>query len=227
MEKEPKASKGKSASSKPQSKDIRAHYINSVLENGHPPGSFFLFAKTLKMKEAELYEFYNSFESIEKDIWRDLITSTVKTIESEKVYEEYSVREKLLAFYFTLIESLKNNRSYVLWQMKAVKHAAMTPYFLKPFKAEFLSWVNNLVIEGKDTDEIANRPFISDRYGEAMWVQTLFILNFWHKDESKGFEQTDAAIEKTVNVAFDLMGRGAVDTILDLAKFVYQSRKDA
>ncbi|WP_339814326.1 TetR family transcriptional regulator C-terminal domain-containing protein [uncultured Imperialibacter sp.] len=227
MEKEAKAPKAKAGAKKPQSADIRAKYKEYVLENGAAPSSFFLFAKSLKLKEEDLYEFYNSFESIEKGIWYDFVSATIQAIESEKVYDEYSVREKLLAFYYTLIEELKRNRSYILWQMQAVRHPTTTPYFLKAFKSEFLSWANNLVIEGKDTDEIANRPFISDRYGEAMWVQTLFILNFWHKDESKGFEKTDAAIEKAVNLAFDLMGRGAVDSLLDLAKFIYRSKKEA
>lgn len=114
-----------------------------------------------------------------------------------------------------------------MWQMKPGVRPTVTPLFLKSFKSEFLSWANNLVIEGKDTDEIANRPFISDRYGEALWIQTLFILNFWRNDESAGFVQTDAAIEKAVNVAFDLMGRGAVDSIMDLAKFIFQSGREA
>jgi hypothetical protein len=227
MEKEAKAPRTKTAGKKLQSADIRKKYIDEVLEHGSAPPSFFLFARSLKLKENELYEFYNSFEAIEKDIWREFLTGTISAIEAEKVYDEYSVREKLLAFYYTLIETLKNNRSFILWQMKEVRQPGVTPYFLKAFKAAFLSWAGNLIIEGKDTDEIANRPFISDRYGEAMWLQTLFILNFWRKDDSKAFEKTDAAIEKTVNVAFDLMGRGAVDSVVDLAKFIYQARKEA
>jgi len=225
MEKEIREPKKKAASKKLTSAEIRERYKEYVLENGKSPASFFLFAKVLKTSEEEFYEHYNSFGAIEKDIWRTFFESTVAAMEAEKVYEEYSVREKFLSFYYTLIEQLKSNRSYVTWQTGSRKKPELTPYYLQSFKAEFLNWANQLIIEGKDTDEIANRPFISDRYGEAIWLQTMFVIAFWCKDESAQFEKTDAAIEKAVNVAFDLMGRGAVDSILDLAKFLYQSKK--
>jgi hypothetical protein len=51
-----------------------------------------------------------------------------------------------------------------------------------------------------------------------------FLLIFWKDDTSAGFEKTDAAIEKSVNLAFDLIGKGAVDSIFDFAKFLYQTK---
>lgn len=227
MEKELKEPKKSSATKKPTSAEMRQQYMEYVLENGKAPASFFFFAKVLKAKEEDLYQHYNSFLAIEKDIWRTFFDNTVAAMESEKVFEEYSVREKFLSFYYTLIEQLKSNRSYVTWQIDSRKKPELTPYYLKSFKSEFLNWANKLIIEGKDTDEIANRPFISDRYAEAIWLQTMFVIGFWCKDESAQFEKTDAAIEKAVNVAFDLMGRGAVDSILDLAKFLYQSKRES
>ena len=47
---------------------------------------------------------------------------------------------------------------------------------------------------------------------------------FWKEDNSPGFEKTDAAIEKSVNLAFDLIGKGAVDSAIDFAKFMYQNK---
>jgi hypothetical protein len=51
-----------------------------------------------------------------------------------------------------------------------------------------------------------------------------FILLFWKEDDSAGFEKTDAAVEKSVNLAFDLIGKGAVDSAIDFAKFLYQNK---
>ena len=79
-------------------------------------------------------------------------------------------------------------------------------------------------MEGKETQEIANRPVISDRYDEALWIQVLFVLKYWLDDNSPRFEKTDAAIEKSVNLAFDLMGKSALDSFLDFAKFLYQNK---
>ena len=52
-----------------------------------------------------------------------------------------------------------------------------------------------------------------------------FVLMFWIKDESAEFEKTDEAIEKSVNLAFDLMGKGVVDNVFEFGKFLYQQAK--
>ncbi|WP_373400814.1 TetR family transcriptional regulator C-terminal domain-containing protein [Algoriphagus halophilus] len=92
------------------------------------------------------------------------------------------------------------------------------------FKEKFKDFANEIILEGKETEEIANRPFISEKYDEAMWIQLWFVFQYWLKDQSPRFEKTDAAIEKSVNLAFDLMGKSALDSFLDFAKFMYQSK---
>jgi hypothetical protein len=52
-----------------------------------------------------------------------------------------------------------------------------------------------------------------------------FVLMFWVKDESAEFEKTDEAIEKSVNLAFDLMGKGVVDNVFEFGKFLFQQAK--
>jgi hypothetical protein len=50
-------------------------------------------------------------------------------------------------------------------------------------------------------------------------------MDFWIKDNSKGFEATDAAIEKSVNLGFDLVGPGPLDSIIDFGRFLISQRK--
>jgi hypothetical protein len=95
---------------------------------------------------------------------------------------------------------------------------------LKSFKRKFKDFSTEIILEGKETEQIADRAFISDRYEDALWLETLFIFQYWLKDTSPSFEKTDVAVEKSVNLAFDLMGKSAVDSLLDFAKFLYQSK---
>ncbi len=212
-----------------QSAKIKEAYIEYVLENGHEPASVFQFMKSLKMKESVFYDYYNSFTALQKEIWKGFFDQAVQTIESDEVFRSYSVREKLLAFYYTWIEVLKNNRSYIIycWQdLNAFDRnfARNQGEFLTGFKSCFIDFVNELINEGKESNEVADRPLISNNYDKILWQQLLFILNFWVKDDSKGFEKTDAAIEKAVNLSFDIMGRGAWDAAVDFARFLYQTR---
>lgn len=205
---------------------IRKAYIEHVLENGQAPASFYALAKKLKMAESDLYEFYTTFEAIEMDLWKSFFEQARNTAENDPTYMSYSVREKLLAFYYTWIEVLKSNRSFVTYSYRKLPQpiAPKNPLAIRPFKEAFLAYAHDLLYEGRESREIIPRPYLSSRYPDALWLNTLYILDFWVKDLSKNFELTDTAIEKTVNTGFELMGRSIMDTVFDLAKFVYQNK---
>lgn len=222
---------------------IRKAYTEYVLENGKQPTSVFQFVKKLKIAEADFYTDYASFDAIEADIWLTLFKEAKATVEADETYQGYSVREKLLAFYYTWIELLKSQRSFVVYSYGRLKNmggpsarngavsmgrngliSGQKSQVLMPFKEEFFDYARDLLAEGRESKEVEPRPFITDRYPNALWGQTLYLLDFWVRDVSKNFEKTDSAIEKSVNTAFDLIGRSPLDTLFDFAKFVYQNK---
>lgn len=215
----------KKTAKKDYKKLILEGFVEHVLEHGSAPKSVFKFAKDLKMKEEEFYTYFTSFESIKSAIWVSIFDSTLEQIEAQEVFKEYSVREKFLSFLFTWIEELKKNRSYLLslYQDKT-KSMKSLPMDAREFKEKFKDFAGEIILEGKETQEIANRPILSDRYDEALWLQVAFIFRYWLDDRSPSFEKTDAAIEKSVNLSFDLMGKSALDSFLDFAKFLYQNK---
>ncbi|MDA0314591.1 MAG: TetR family transcriptional regulator C-terminal domain-containing protein [Bacteroidetes bacterium] len=200
-------------------------FVSHVLEHGKEPASIFKFAKDLKIKEEEFYNYFTSFDAIKSAIWVVFFEETHRQLEEQEVYKEYAVREKFLSFLFTWVEELKKNRSYLL---SLYANKVMTfknlPADTREFKEKFSDFATELILEGKETQEIASRPLITEKYDEALWLQVGFVFRYWLKDRSPRFEKTDAAIEKSVNFAFDLMGKSALDSFLDLAKFLYQSK---
>ena len=202
---------------------LRAAYIDYMLVNGDKPPSIYAYAKHLKTTEAVFYEHFNSFKALERSIWEEWYLKTVKWVEKDPAYAEYTVREKLLAFYFTWLETLKSNRSFVLKHFESLDKTELNPYFLQGVKDHFKSYINDLLIEGKDTSEVADRPF-SNQYEKAFWFHFIFILRFWINDDSEGFEKTDAAVEKSVHLAFDLVSKGPLDSMIDFGKFLFQNR---
>ncbi|WP_215222794.1 TetR family transcriptional regulator C-terminal domain-containing protein [Echinicola shivajiensis] len=219
----------KTAAKKTTKVDKRAKLIeqfkNHVLENGKEPVSVFKFTQSLKMKEVDFYAFFSNFTGIKRAIWQSFFKETITILNNQEVYQEYSGREKLLAFFYTWIEELKNNRSYLLTLYGTDKFPKSSlPQELGGFRQDFKEYINEILQAGEETEEIASRPYISEKYDEALWLQVLFIFRFWIKDNSEGFEKTDEAIEKSVNLAFDLMGKSALDTFIDFAKFLHQSR---
>lgn len=213
----------KSASSGSEDK-IRASYIEFLLTNGKRPASIYKFCQDLGIKEDAFYSYVGSFDGLEKLIWKGFIDKAIDRLKGDGSFHAFTTREKILAFYYTLLEELKKNRSYILIQLENSRKPELVPKYIKAFKSTFEGFFESTLEEGKGNGEIANRPVLDKRYPQLFWLHMGFILLFWKEDDSAGFENTDAAIEKSVNLAFDLIGKGAVDSTIDFIKFLYQSK---
>ena len=201
-------------------------YRDHVLTEGKRPATVFKFCKDLGITENEFYEQFGSFDGLEKSIWQGYLKQTIKRLQSDKNFAGFSCREQILAFYYTLTDTLKEDRSFVLNQWKEWKNPAALPGFLRTFRKDFDQWIKSVLAQGKQSGEIATRPYLDDRYDHLFWLHLMFTIQFWSQDDSPGFEKTDVAIEKSVNLAFDLVGKGVLDNALDFGKFLYQNSKN-
>jgi AcrR family transcriptional regulator len=203
--------------SKTKEKIVR-EYQRYLLENRTRPRSVMAFVEPLQIKESTFYRYFASFEHLEKSIWKMLFEQVVTEISSQEVYQGYSINEKLLAFYYSWIELLKDHRSYAAYVASKERFYELYPSDFELFKESFQAFVSELIEEGLATEEIATRRLITDQYKYLFWVQPVSIFKFWIKDDSENYENTDALIEKTVNFSFDLMRSNSLDSFFDLAK---------
>ncbi|WP_421943365.1 TetR/AcrR family transcriptional regulator [Pedobacter sp.] len=204
---------------------IRKAYLDYVLSNNEKPKSVYIFAKKLKITEADFYQFYSSFESIEKNIWFELTFETISKIKEQEVWSQYSSREKMLSFFYSYVEQLKNERSFIIYSLKNYGLKLSTPTVLAGVRPIFENFAEDIINEGLENGELAERKFFSKRYKDALWVQFAFILNFWINDDSEGFEKTDEAIEKGINVTFDLFQHSPIDNLFEYGKFLSRNGK--
>jgi len=204
---------------------IKTGYINYVLTNDEKPKSVYSFVKKLKISEVDFYGFFASFESIEKVIWVELTVETIDTLQQQEVWNQYSSREKILSFFYSYVEVLKKHRSFIIYTLKDSGSKLSTPKVLSGTKTIFENFAENVINEGLETGELADRKFFSKRYKDGLWLQFGFILRFWISDDSAGFEKTDEAIEKGINVTFDLFQHSPIDNLLDYGKFLSRNGK--
>lgn len=204
---------------------IRRAYVDYVLTNNEKPKTVYSFVKKLKITEADFYQFYSSFESIEKNIWFEFTFETISKIKEQEVWFQYSSREKMLSFFYSYVENLKNERSFIIYSLKNYKGKFSTPTVLAGVKPIFENFAEEIINEGLESGELAERKFLTKRYKDALWIQFAFILNFWINDDSDGFEKTDEAIEKGINVTFDLFQHSPIDNLFEYGKFLSRNGK--
>lgn len=216
--------KAKSGAKKQQElrRKIISHYQEYVLLYGENPASVFAFCKELEIDEADFYRHFSSFEQIAGTFWRDQFNENLSRLQDSPEFDQFTVREKLLSFYYSFFESLKSNRSYALQTLEGENFKTDRPE-LEGLKKDFKLWIKSLIAEGRSKEEIASRSPMSDQYDRLFWYHFYFLLDFWRKDRSTNFERSDEAIEKSVNLAFDLIEKNALDTAFDFGKFLFQN----
>lgn len=216
----------KTTTKKKKTVDIRNAYITYVLLEGKKPKSVFAFCHDNDIDESTFYETYTSFEHIEKDVWKALVSNTLEMLRSSEDFNAYSAREKALGFYFTFFQEALNKRSFIHYSspsdMKAWSSKSLP---MKASKELFTDFAEEVLLGGIENGEVANRDKLNNYYKDIMWMQFQFLVSFWNRDSSQGFEKTDAAIEKSVNVWFDLIERGALESALDFGKFMLQQMR--
>jgi AcrR family transcriptional regulator len=200
-------------------------YITQTLEHSQTPSSVYLFAKAAGIDEQSFYVHFSGLEALEMEIYEQWFNDAYTQCAASEPWNTYSAREKVLSVFYTFIETLKPNRSFVKFlKDRDFKALPKWPSYLNKLKDVFVGKMRTIIHEGLDSKELAERKYIDDKYVDGLWVNFLFVLKFWIDDTSTGFEKTDAAIEKSVNLSMDLMGKSALDAALDFGKFLFQNR---
>lgn len=204
--------------------NFKNEFVLYLIRNGEKPVTVFKFCEELGVDESLFYKFYNSFRSVETEVWLTFYQEVKIALGGDAEYSSYSALEKYLSFLYAVVEVYKQNRSYVVLRYAEVDRKSFRPWFMDAFREEFTIWTKEILDEGFDSNEIIARPLISSKYHEALWVQLLYITRVWTNDESEDFQLTDAAIEKSSALLFELMKSGPVDLLIDFLKFAYQNK---
>ena len=207
------------------SEKVLSDYGNYLLIHGERPKNIFVFAKENHFDEKEFYQFFSSFEHLEKEILKHFFQKSLELSLEIEGYEDMSAKERLLNLYFIFFENLTMNRSLVL--MILGKKNLSTVQKLHELKSEHQKFIktldfNDLEILEKAKDSIKN--FNEKSREEALWLHFLSIIEFWQKDESPSFEKTDLFIEKTIDTGFEFLNNEPLKKIIDLGKFLWKEK---
>lgn len=204
--------------------DLISLYMDYVLTHNQQPKSVYSFSKDNNFEEQKFYEHFNSFDALEKSIFKAFFDNTHDVLQKSEDYQSFDARNKLLSFYYTFFEVLTANRSYVIYALKNEKNKLKTLKTLSSLKSSFTKYVSTLDIKTLDLKEEKLEKLQKRSIEESAWIQLLMTIKFWIDDTSKAFEKTDVFIEKSVNTSFDLIDTTPLKSLIDFGKFIYKEK---
>jgi hypothetical protein len=199
-------------------------YVEFELLEGRAPNYVFEFCKHFNHKETTFYKYFNSLKQIRKKILGNLAYTILGTLDNDKNYAEFNANEKALALFFTTFETFLDNRSYLISKYDKTRDLKNLSGDWDLFFTLFDERMNSIVDEAKQNEEVKDRPYIGNYYGKSFKLVFLYVFRVWLNDESENFETTDAAIEKSVNLAFEFLGQSPLDSLIDFGKFAMKTK---
>ncbi|TXK74249.1 TetR family transcriptional regulator C-terminal domain-containing protein [Mesonia sp. HuA40] len=208
-----------------QKTDWISAYMTYVLEEEKRPKSVYKFAKNLGEEEADFYQFFGSLDALQRSIWEEFYQMSIDLMNQAEETSNFSNREKMLTFFFTFFELLTANRSYVTYSLREHNSALKNLEQLAGLRKHIKQFAGELIEDKNEGQKIKLLRHNKTIFTEGAWLQTVFLMKFWLDDNSPQFEQTDIAIEKSVNTIFDVFNNTPLERVIDFGKFIYQSQK--
>ena len=198
---------------------ISEAYMATLQKEGHTPVSVHRFCKDLGIEEKDFYMAFPNLHAIEKHFWRSWMETIIAAVSSGKEWTSFSAKERYLAFLFAFTGQALEQRS-LLEQRFGKLTLLCNPSSLDGLKSSLKDFTSELIQHGMEKGDIAHRGALGNLYPEVLYIHWRSVLEYFLKDESQGFERTDAFIEKTVEFAFDLFRTQAIDSAADLVRFL-------
>jgi len=195
-----------------------------VNEHESEPQSVFKFCQENEFSESEFYDNFSDLQSVKEEILAEIWVQSVNALSEQEFYTESNANEKLLSVMYGFFENLKTNRSYLAQAFKGWKNPTEPIHSLSPWRKEFLKYIDSIDLGSMSIGVEMIDKNTKKVNSNALFANALFVFHFWLNDKSKGFEKTDACIEKLFVLSFDLMQNDTLKKAIDLGKFLFQAK---
>ena len=200
-------------------------YADYILSHGEQPKSIYQFAKENKFEEQKFYDFFTSFDQLEKQILVKLFSKSLELVNEVNNADGMTSKEKLLNVYYIFFENLTMNRSLVM--MILGNHKLPLSKNLLSLKKIHQEYIKTLDFSSWEVLENAkeNIKNTHEQIREnVLWLHLVSVIEFWKNDSSPAFEKTDIFIEKTIDTGFEFMDNEPLRKVFDLGKFLWKEK---
>lgn len=192
-------------------------YKQLVVEDKIKGMSVYSFCKALDISEADFYKYFASLEAVGRKVWTTYADEVIAALRGSETYQNYTAREKILAYFFTFFEIAVKDRSFI-------SKTYISFSLLRGYQRKFRSHMAEVIQEGVIADEIQSRH-LENLYLDVLWGLHWGLIQFWLSDESEGFQDTEKAIETYLRIPLELMGQNVLDSAYEAIRFTLNRLK--
>lgn len=194
--------------------------VRLVIERGYRATTIRAIADEAGVSASDVYNQFASKEKILLDYFQQKLEDAAAAVELIEDIDEYSLQEKIHLFIETHLAEILPDRELLPEFFKAAMARPVLSLRAVVPARDFYVDVVQRYVDGAVMSGQIQPPRLSSRYLGGFMNFHVYVVAFWLRDESEGFEDTTRLIDLGVGALVAALTSGVIDDTLDLGRFV-------
>ena len=166
--------------------------------------------------------YFPTKEAIIHAYYEEHLDLSAQRLASIPDFNEFSLGEKLQAFFETQFELFLPDREFVDLSIKAITFSFSQDYpYLKPIRKRFFGIMSGMFEPAIESGEIPDQLFLELTY-QFLWDYYVGMIFYWLKDRSHQFENTTILIDKSLDLGMAFVRSNVMNKAFDMASFLFR-----
>ncbi len=164
----------------------------------------------------DLYKLFPNRKSILAHYYTTQIYQADEIIQNIEDFQEYTLAEKLSTLAYTLTDLLQDDREYV---ERTFQELICSGFQKTDFEKKVEQRLKHIISNDHHISSTASF-FVNPFVYTIIQKHYMWMIQYWLNDDSAGFEDTLALIDKWTALFQELLYNSLIDKSLDLTKFL-------
>ena len=197
--------------------------VDVITEKGFRSASMREIANRADVGDATIYNYFSSKEKLLYGYCEYVQQQVVEELKAIDDFHEYTLQEQLHQFIELQLQTWLPAREFLKEVYEQTFVSPIAGYErMQTTRELFSSTVIELLDAAIEADEIPDQPY-RELLPRLAWDYMNAILAYWLQDDSDQFSNTTQVVDRSVEIAFQLLKGGLIGKSIDLVSFLFRS----
>ncbi len=197
--------------------------VDVITEKGFKAATMREIAKRAQVGDATIYNYFPSKEKLLYGYCEYVQQQVMLELKEISDFHEYSLHEQLQQLVETELRVWLPAREFLQQVFELTFAMPVAGYnHLEETRRLFTDMVVDMLDAAIEAGEIPDQPY-RELLPRLFWDYMNGILGYWLRDTSEGFANTSQVVDRSMELAANILQQGMVGKLLDLASFLFRT----
>ena len=197
--------------------------VDVITEKGFRSASMREIANRADVGDATIYNYFSSKEKLLYGYCEYVQQQVIEELKAIDDFHEYTLQEQLHQFIELQLQTWLPAREFLKEVYEQTFVSPIAGYErMQTTRELFSSTVIELLNAAIEVGEIPDQPY-RELLPRLAWDYMNAILAYWLQDDSDQFSNTTQVVDRSVEIAFQLLKGGLIGKSIDLVSFLFRS----